>query len=110
LVANDRAKAFVMDDILIAGLVAQSNAPDSFMFLPEVLRTEPYGVMLRKDDPQFKAVVDGTINSMIKSGEIEKLYTKWFMSKIPPKDVNLNFPMSPELKAALANPNDKGVE
>lgn len=110
LVANDRAKAFVMDDILIAGLVAQSNAPDSFMFLPEVLRTEPYGVMLRKDDPQFKAVVDGTINGMIKSGELEKLYTKWFMNKIPPKDVNLNFPMSPELKAALANPNDKGVE
>ncbi|WP_370263749.1 transporter substrate-binding domain-containing protein [Limnobacter sp.] len=110
LVANDRAKAFVMDDILIAGLVANSNSPADFTFLPEVLRTEPYSVMIRKDDPQFKAVVDETINGMIKSGELEKLYTKWFMQPIPPKNVNLNFPMSAELKAALANPNDKGVE
>ncbi|HEX4918536.1 MAG TPA: transporter substrate-binding domain-containing protein [Limnobacter sp.] len=110
LVANDRAKAFVMDDILIAGLVANSANPNDYTFLPEVLRTEPYSVMIRKDDPQFKAVVDETINGMIKSGEMEKLYTKWFQQAIPPKNVNLNFPMSPELKAAFANPNDKGVE
>lgn len=110
LVANDRARAFVMDDILIAGLVANSRTPDDFKFLPEVLRTEPYSVMLRKDDPQFKAVVDETINGMIKSGELAKLYDKWFMNPIPPRNVNLNFPMSPELKAAFENPNDKGVE
>ncbi|HEX4878741.1 MAG TPA: transporter substrate-binding domain-containing protein [Limnobacter sp.] len=110
LVANDRAKAFVMDDILIAGLVANSANPNDYTFLPEVLRTEPYSVMIRKDDPQFKAVVDETINGMIKSGEMEKLYTKWFQQPIPPKNVNLNFPMSPELKAAFAKPNDKGVE
>ncbi|HEX4843294.1 MAG TPA: transporter substrate-binding domain-containing protein [Limnobacter sp.] len=110
LVANDRAKAFVMDDILIAGLVANSNNPNDYTFLPEVLRTEPYSVMIRKDDPQFKAVVDETINGMIKSGEMEKLYTKWFQQPIPPKNVNLNFPISPELKAAFAKPNDKGVE
>ena len=110
LVANDRAKAFVMDDILIAGLVAQSKNPDEFMFLPEILRTEPYGIMLRKDDPQFKALLDETVNGMIKSGEAEKLYTKWFMNPIPPKNVNLNFPMSPLLKEAFANPNDKGVK
>ncbi|MCQ8895194.1 amino acid ABC transporter substrate-binding protein [Limnobacter humi] len=110
LVANDRAKAFVMDDILIAGLVANSPNPGEFMFLPEVLRTEPYGIMLRKDDAPFKAVVDTTLNGLMKSGEVNKLYTKWFQSTIPPKNVNLNFPMSPELKAAIANPNDKGVE
>lgn len=110
LVANDRAKAFVMDDILIAGLVANSPNPNEFMFLPEVLRTEPYGIMLRKDDAPFKAVVDSTLNGLMKSGEVNKLYTKWFQSNIPPKNVNLNFPMSPELKAAIANPNDKGVE
>lgn len=110
LVANDRAKAFVMDDILIAGLIANSSNPNDYMFLPEVLRTEPYGIMLRKDDAPFKAVVDQTLNSVMKSGEINKLYAKWFQSNIPPKNVNLNFPMSPELKAAIANPNDKGVE
>lgn len=110
LVANDRAKAFVMDDILIAGLVANSPNPNEFMFLPEVLRTEPYGIILRKDDAPFKAVVDSTLNGLMKSGEVNKLYTKWFQSNIPPKNVNLNFPMSPELKAAIANPNDKGVE
>lgn len=110
LVANDRAKAFVMDDILIAGLVANSKNPDEFMFLPEVLRVEPYGVMVRKGDAPFKAVVDGTINGLIKSGDVEKMYAKWFMNPIPPKNVNLNFPMSAELKAALANPNDQGVK
>lgn len=110
LVANDRAKAFVMDDILIAGLVAQSPNPSEYTFLPEVLRTEPYGIMIRKDDAAFKAVVDQTLNGLMKSGEINKLYTKWFQTNIPPKNVNLNFPMSAELKAAIANPNDKGVE
>jgi glutamate/aspartate transport system substrate-binding protein len=110
LVANDRAKAFVMDDILIAGLIANSKNPDDYMFLPEILRTEPYGIMLRKDDPQFKGLVDETVNGMIKSCEAEKLYTKWFMSDIPPKNVNLKFPMSSLLKEAFANPNDKGVK
>lgn len=110
LLANDRAKAFVMDDILIAGLIAGSKNPSEYMFLPEVLRNEPYGIMLRKDDPQFKAVVDSTLNGLMKSGEINKLYAKWFMSPIPPKNINLNFPMSPELKAAIAKPNDEGVK
>lgn len=110
LLANDRAKAFVMDDILIAGLIANSSNPNDYMFLPEVLRTEPYGIMLRKDDNGFKAVVDQALAGVMKSGEINKLYTKWFQSNIPPKNINLNFPMSGELKAAIANPNDKGVE
>lgn len=110
LVANDRAKAFVMDDILIAGLIANSRNPNDYTFLPESLRTEPYGIMLRKDDPQFKALLDESVNGMIKSGEAKKLYAKWFTSPIPPKNVNLNFPMSPQLEEAFANPNDKGVK
>lgn len=110
LVANDRAKAFVMDDILIAGLIANSSTPDAFEFLPEILRTEPYGVMLRKDDPQFKELVDGALNGLMKSGEINKIYAKWFESPIPPKGINLNFPMSAGLKAAIANPNSEGVK
>jgi glutamate/aspartate transport system substrate-binding protein len=110
LLANDRAKAFVMDDILIAGLIANSANPSDYVFLPEVLRTEPYGIMLRKDDAGFKAVVDQALAGVMKSGEINKLYSKWFMSNIPPKNINLSFPMSAELKAAIASPNDKGVE
>lgn len=109
LVANDRAKAFVMDDILIAGLVANSEKPGDYTFLSEVLRTEPYGIMIRKDDPDFKAAVDETLNGLMKSGEINKMYAKWFTSPIPPKNINLNFPMSSELKDAIAKPNSNGV-
>jgi len=109
LVANDRAKAFVMDDILIAGLIANSEKPNDYVFLPEVLRTEPYGIMIRKDDPEFKAAVDEVLNGLMKSGEINKMYAKWFNSPIPPKNINLNFPMSPELKEAIAKPNSVGV-
>jgi glutamate/aspartate transport system substrate-binding protein len=110
LLADDRVAAFVMDDVLLAGQIANSKAPADYKILPESLRTEPYGIMLRKDDPQFKKVVDTTLAGLMKSGEIEKIYAKWYMSPIPPKNINLNFPMSAALKAAFANPNDKGVE
>ncbi len=110
LLADDRVAAFVMDDILLAGQIANSKAPADYKILPESLRTEPYGIMLRKDDPQFKKVVDTTLAGLMKSGEIEKIYAKWYMSPIPPKNINLNFPVSPALKAAFASPNDKGVE
>ncbi len=109
LLVDDRVSAFVMDDILLAGQIANAKAPGDYMILGESLRTEPYGPMLRKDDPQFKALVDKTIGDIMKSGEIEKLYAKWFTSPIPPRNVNLNFPLSPELKEAFANPNDKGI-
>lgn len=109
LVESDRAAAFVMDDILLAGLVANSKNPNDFRLLDDVLRTEPYGIMLRKEDPQFKAVVDRTLSGLMKSGEISRIYSKWFESPIPPKGVNLRFPMSQELKEAIKSPNDKGV-
>jgi glutamate/aspartate transport system substrate-binding protein len=109
LLVQDRTVAFVMDDILLAGQIANSANPGDFVILPESLRTEPYSMMLRKDDPQFKALVDKTIGGLMKSGEINQIYAKWFMSPIPPKNVNMNFPATPALKEAFANPNDKGV-
>ncbi len=109
LVESDRAAAFVMDDILLAGLVANSKSPNDFTLLPEVLRTEPYGIMLRKDDAQFKGLIDKTLGGLMKTGEINKIYAKWFESPIPPKNINLKFPVSPELKELIKSPNDKGV-
>jgi glutamate/aspartate transport system substrate-binding protein len=110
LLATDRAQAFIMDDILLAGQIANQANPGDYVILGESLRTEPYGMMLRKDDPQFKALVDKTVAAVYKSGEINQLYAKWFNSPIPPRGINLNFPMTPALKEALANPNDKGVQ
>ena len=110
LLTQDRTSAFVMDDILLAGQIANSSSPGDYMIIPESLRTEPYSMMIRKDDPQFKALVDKTVGGVMKSGEIDKIYAKWFTSPIPPKNVNLNFPETPAIKAAFANPNDKGVE
>ncbi len=109
LLSQDRTAAFVMDDILLAGQIANSSNPGDYMIIGESLRTEPYSMMLRKDDPQFKALVDKTINGVMKSGEINTIYAKWFTSPIPPKNINLNFAPTPALKEAFANPNDKGV-
>jgi glutamate/aspartate transport system substrate-binding protein len=110
LLATDRSAAFVMDDILLAGQIANQPNPAEFMILPESLRQEPYGAMLRKDDPQFKALVDKAFADVYKSGEIEKIYAKWFLNPIPPRGINMNFPMTPVIKEAFANPNDKGVQ
>jgi glutamate/aspartate transport system substrate-binding protein len=110
LLVQDRVSAFVMDDILLAGQIANSSNPKDYVIIPESLRQEPYSMMLRKDDPQFKALVDKTIGAVMKSGEIEKIYAKWFTSPIPPKNINLDFPQTPAIKAAFASPNDKGVQ
>jgi len=109
LLSQDRTAAFVMDDILLAGQIANSGNPGDYTIIGESLRTEPYSMMLRKDDPQFKALVDKTITGVMKSGEINAIYAKWFTSPIPPKNINLNFPATPALKEAFTNPNDKGV-
>ena len=110
LLSQDRVSAFVIDDILLAGLIANSPNPGDFMIIPESLRQEPYSMMIRRDDPQFKALVDKTIGGVMKSGEIDKIYAKWFTSPIPPKNINMNFPETPAIKEAFANPNDRGVE
>ena len=109
LVADDRAVAFVMDDILLAGQIANARNPGDYKILPESLRQEPYSMMLRKDDPQFKALVDRAIGGVMKSGEIDKIYAKWFTGPIPPKGINMNFPVTPPIREAFKNPNDKGV-
>ena len=110
LLADDRVAAFVMDDILLAGQIANSRNPADFKIISESLRQEPYAPMLRKDDPQFKALVDRTVGALMKSGEMDKLYAKWFTQPIPPRGINLNFPQTPAIKEAFANPNDRGVQ
>ena len=107
LVEGDRALAFAMDDILLFGLRANSKNPDSLHVVGDSLQVEPYACMLRKDDPEFKAVVDGTISRLMKSGEFSKMYTKWFESPIAPKGVNLNLPMSQQLKDNIQALSDK---
>ena len=107
MVETDRAVAFVMDDILLASLVASSKDPSAYVISKDAFSTpEPYGIMLRKDDPAFKKVVDAATAALYTSGEGQKLYDKWFMSKIPPNGLNLNTPISPELKAEFAKPSD----
>ncbi|MEC5214621.1 ABC-type amino acid transport substrate-binding protein [Polaromonas sp. CG_9.5] len=106
LVENDRALAFAMDDILLFGLMANSKNPAALEVVGDSLQVEPYACMLRKDDPEFQKLVDGTLSRLMKSGEFSRLYTKWFMSPIPPKGVNLNLPMSEQLKANLKTPSN----
>jgi glutamate/aspartate transport system substrate-binding protein len=110
LLVQGRASAFVMDDILLAGLIASSDKPGDYLIIPESLRQEPYAMMLRKDDPHFKALIDKTVGRVMKSGEIDKIYAKWLTSPIPPKGINMNFPPTPAIKEAFNNPNDKGVQ
>ena len=107
MVETDRAVAFVMDDILLASLVAGSKDPSAYVISKDAFSTpEPYGIMLRKDDPAFKKVVDAATAALYTSGEGQKLYDKWFMAKIPPKGLNLSTPISGELKSEFAKPSD----
>src|SRR3954454_19288601 len=94
MVETGRAVAFVMDDILLAGLAAQSRSPKDYEISTQGLSVEPYGIMLRKDDAAFKKVVDAAMANTYKSGAINAIYAKWFEKPVPPKNVNLNLPMS----------------
>lgn len=109
LVESGRAQAFVLDDILLAGQIANARNPKDFIITGESLRTENQALMLRKDDPEFKALVDRVVGGMMKSGEMERLYNKWFTSPIPPKNININYPLNAETKEAFANPSSKGI-
>jgi len=109
MVETDRAVAFVMDDILLASLVAGSKAPDDYVISKDAFsKPEPYGIMLRKDDPAFKKVVDAATAALYTGGEAQKIYDKWFTQKIPPKGLNLNVPIGSELKNEFANPTNSG--
>lgn len=109
ILASGRADAFVLDDVLLAGLIAQAKDPQAFKIVGPALSREPYGLMFRKDDPAFKALVDKTLTGLMASRAIEKTYNQWFMSPIPPQQINLNLPLSPELKKAFENPTDQGI-
>ena len=108
MVETDRALAFVMDDILLYGLAAGSKSPADYVVSSEALSVEPYGIMMRKDDPTFKQVADRAVVALFRSGEINNLYRTWFQSNIPPKNINLNLPMTEQLKAVIAKPTDSG--
>jgi glutamate/aspartate transport system substrate-binding protein len=104
---SGRATAFMMDDALLYGERAKARKPDDWAVLGKPQTREAYGCMLRRDDPQFKKVVDNTIAALMKSGEINDIYNKWFMQAVPPKGLNLNFPLSDDMKNLFKNPNDK---
>jgi glutamate/aspartate transport system substrate-binding protein len=107
MVETDRAVATVLDDILLASFVAGSKDPGAYVISTDAFsKPEPYGIMLRKDDAAFKKVVDGATAALYQSAEGQKLYDKWFMQKIPPKGLNLNAPISAELKHEFAKPSD----
>ena len=107
MVETDRAVAAVLDDILLASFVAGSKDPDAYVISKDAFsKPEPYGIMLRKDDPDFKKVVDGATAALYQSADGQKLYDKWLMQKIPPKGLNLNVPIGAELKKEFAKPSD----
>jgi ABC-type amino acid transport substrate-binding protein len=107
MVESGRAVAFGMDDILLYGLRASAQNPAALAVVGEPIQVEPYAIMVRLGDPAFKKLVDDTLAAMMKSGDFGKLYTKWFMSPIPPKGINLNAPMSQELTDNLKALSDK---
>nr|WP_084824960.1 transporter substrate-binding domain-containing protein [Lampropedia cohaerens] len=106
LVQSDRAVGFGMDDILLYGLRANAQNPQEFEVVGDSLQVEPYACMLRKDDPKFKAVVDGAIATLMDSGEFAKLYDQWFLQPIPPRNVPLGLEMSEDLKRNLTEKSD----
>ncbi|MGH2360043.1 MAG: amino acid ABC transporter substrate-binding protein [bacterium] len=108
MVESGRAAAFVMDDILLYSLVANSKNPSEWAISEEAFSVEPYGIMLRREDPAFKMVVDNAMSALYKSGEINKIYPKWFLAPVPPKGINLNVGMSDQFKRVIANPTDSG--
>ncbi len=107
MVQTGRAVAFGMDDILIYSLKASAQNPADFAVVGEPIQVEPYAIMMRKDDPTFQKLVDDTLAAMMKSGEFEMLYNKWFLSPIPPKGINLQAPMSKELRDNMKALSDK---
>jgi glutamate/aspartate transport system substrate-binding protein len=107
---SGRAVAFMMDDALLAGEMAKARRRDDWHIVGTPQSREAYGCMMRKGDPAFKKVVDGAIARLMTSGAAEKLYARWFLSPIPPKGLTLNLPLSGEMKALFASPNDRALQ
>lgn len=110
LLESGRADAFVMDDNILAGLIVNSKAPAEFKIVGESLSEEPIAIMIPKDDPAYKKVVDDAVGGLMKSGELAKIYDKWFSAPIPPRNATVGMAMSASLKEAIATPNDKPAE
>ncbi|OLS64783.1 glutamate/aspartate ABC transporter substrate-binding protein [Pseudomonas putida] len=110
MLESGRAVAFMMDDALLAGEMAKAKKPADWVITGTPQSYEIYGCMVRKDDPAFKKAVDDAIVALYKSGEINKIYDKWFQQPVPPKGLNLQFPMSEELKKLIENPTDKAAD
>ena len=110
LLESGRADAFVMDGSILAGNIANSKNPADYRIVGEVLNVEPIAIMVRKDDAGFKKVADDTVRELARTGELAKLYDKWFMQPIPPKNARIGLPASDATKAAWASPNDKPAE
>lgn len=107
---SGRAAAFMMDDALLYGERAKARNPNDWVVVGKPQSREAYGCMMRRDDPQFKKAVDNTIAKLMKSGEINGIYNKWFLQPVPPKGLNLNFPLSEDMKNLFKNPNDKALD
>lgn len=110
MLESGRAVAFMMDDALLYGERAKARRLNDWIVVGTPQSREAYGCMLRKGDAAFKKLADATIAKLQTSGEAAKLYTKWFNSPIPPKGLNLNFPLSDDMKALFKNPNDKAFQ
>ncbi|MFJ4288332.1 glutamate/aspartate ABC transporter substrate-binding protein [Cupriavidus sp. NPDC089707] len=107
---SGRAVAFMMDDALLYGERAKAKNPADWIVVGKPQSRESYGCMIRKDDPQFKKLSDTVISGMMKDGAVNTLYTKWFMQPVPPKGLNLDFPLSEDMKALIKAPNDKALD
>lgn len=105
-IETDRATAFVFDDVTLAGGVATSRDPSIYQISDTALSVEPYAVMLRRGDPEFKALVDATIEGLFADGSINEIYDRWFIDPIPPRGVTVNLPMSQQLESVIASPTD----
>ncbi|WP_454762862.1 glutamate/aspartate ABC transporter substrate-binding protein [Cupriavidus campinensis] len=107
---SGRAVAFMMDDALLYGERAKAKNPADWVVVGKPQSRESYGCMIRKDDVPFKKVTDTVITGLMKDGSINTMYTKWFMQPVPPKGLNLDFPLSDDMKALFKNPNDKALD
>ena len=107
---SGRAVAFVMDEPLLYGERTKAKNQADWVVTGTPLQTETYACMMRKDDPAFKKVADDVIADLMKSGKANDLYKKWFLSPIPPKGLNLNYPMTAGMKDLYAHPNDKAIQ
>jgi glutamate/aspartate transport system substrate-binding protein len=110
LLESGRADAFVMDGSILAANVAKAKNPKGFRILKDVLSVEPIAIMMRRDDPAFKKAVDDSLKAMMKNGEMNRLWDKWFLKPIPPANATVGLALSDTTRKAWAQPNDKPME